>query len=80
MKSLFLTLVASSVMLFACGQGDKSKRPSPPALAKETLASGAVVSIDYSQPSVKGRTIEKTWNQWKEKYGVQAPTKQLLLK
>jgi hypothetical protein len=58
MKSLFLTLVASTTVLLACGQ-DKSKRPSPPALAKETLANGAVVSIDYSQPSVKGRTIGK---------------------
>ena len=38
---------------------DKSKRPSPPAMAKQTLKSGAVISIDYSQPSVKGRTIGK---------------------
>jgi hypothetical protein len=50
--ALFLSLVA-------CGQSDKSKRPSPPATAKETIASGAVISIDYSQPSVKGRTIGK---------------------
>jgi len=47
---LFLSLVA-------CGQDDKSKRPSPPALAKETTSSGVTVSIDYSQPSIKGRTI-----------------------
>jgi len=40
-------------------QEDKSKRPSPPAVVKQTLASGAVISIDYSQPSVKGRTIGK---------------------
>jgi Protein of unknown function (DUF2911) len=45
--------------LSACAQPDKSKRPSPPALAKETLSSGAAVSIDYSQPSVKGRIIGK---------------------
>lgn len=57
MKSMLL-LVASIAVLTACGQ-DKSKRPSPPAVAKETLSSGAVVSIDYSQPSVKGRTIGK---------------------
>ena len=38
---------------------DKSKRPSPPATATATLASGAVVTINYSQPSVKGRTIGK---------------------
>ncbi|MEO6490428.1 MAG: DUF2911 domain-containing protein [Ferruginibacter sp.] len=38
------------------GQADKSKRPSPPALVKQKV--GEVnVTIDYSQPSVKGRTI-----------------------
>ena len=57
MKSMLL-LAAAIATLTACGQ-DKSKRPSPPALAKETIASGAVVTIDYSQPSVKGRTIGK---------------------
>lgn len=59
MKSVLLLAVNITFMLFACAQEDKSKRPSPPAQAKETLASGAVVTIDYSQPSVKGRTIGK---------------------
>jgi len=59
MKSAFLLVIATASMLLACGQDDKSKRPSPPAQAKETLASGAVVTIDYSQPSVKGRKIGK---------------------
>jgi hypothetical protein len=59
MKSFLLLLVASSFTLLACGQGDKSSRPSPPAQAKETLANGTVVSIDYSQPAVKGRVIGK---------------------
>lgn len=59
MKSVFLVALATSAMLFASGQDDKSKRPSPPAQTKETLAGGTVVSIDYSQPSVKGRTIGK---------------------
>jgi len=36
---------------------DKSKRPSPPALVTETIKGGTVVSIDYSQPSLKGRLI-----------------------
>ena len=58
MKALFFTLVASATVLMACAQ-DKSKRPSPPAMAKETLVNGAVVSIDYSQPSLKGRTPGK---------------------
>ena len=38
---------------------DKSKRPSPPAKVSASISSGAAVSIDYSQPSVKGRTIGK---------------------
>ncbi len=45
MKSVLLLAVACTTMLFACGQDDKSKRPSPPALAKETIASGAVVLL-----------------------------------
>lgn len=56
MKQLFL-VVASFVTLSACGQGDKSSRPSPPAKATETTDNGVTITIDYSQPSVKGRTI-----------------------
>lgn len=55
---LFATaLFAASVT--ACAQTDKSKRPSPPATATQTLKSGAVVTINYSQPALKGRTIGK---------------------
>lgn len=61
MKKIFsLVLIAvifvSSVVM---AQDDKSKRPSPPAKAEATLQNGAVIIIDYSQPSVKGRTIGK---------------------
>ena len=57
---LFTTASAFSLLsLTACAQGDKSKRPSPPATAKETISSGATVTIEYGQPSVKGRTIGK---------------------
>lgn len=61
MKSFLLFITACSITVLAVAQQpvDKSKRPSPPALAKETLSNGTVVSIDYSQPSVKGRTIGK---------------------
>jgi hypothetical protein len=38
-------------------QDDKSKRPSPPALITQVINSGAEISINYSQPSVKGREI-----------------------
>ena len=60
MKSLLLSAALAIFTLTASAQGgDKSKRPSPPAKASQTLESGAVISIDYSQPSVKGRTIGK---------------------
>ncbi len=39
-------------------QQDKSKRPSPPAFVTQK-AGDVNISIDYSQPSVKGRTIGK---------------------
>ena len=60
MKRLFsyamlLTGLLSAGSLHA--QQDKSTRPSPPATATQTLASGAIITISYSQPSVKGRTI-----------------------
>jgi hypothetical protein len=47
------------IALAACGQQDKSKRPSPPAEATGQSASGATITINYSQPAVKGRTIGK---------------------
>ena len=43
----------------SCKAQDKSKRPSPPALVTQKITSGAQLSIDYSQPSVKNRTIGK---------------------
>lgn len=54
---LILVTVTAFLTLHACGQQDKSKRPSPPAVVTETISSGAVVTIDYSQPSLKGRNI-----------------------
>lgn len=59
MKKLLLLSAIALVTISVQAQDDKSKRPSPPAKATETIASGAVVTIDYSQPSVKGRTIGK---------------------
>ena len=62
MKNVFsVALVSAALFVGSATQAqekqDKSKRPSPPAMATQTLASGAIVSIDYSQPSVKGRAI-----------------------
>ncbi|MEJ7780100.1 MAG: DUF2911 domain-containing protein [Daejeonella sp.] len=59
MKKLFsFILIAGLITSFsASAQQDKSKRPSPPAKVSQTLSSGAEVSIDYSRPSVKGRSM-----------------------
>ena len=57
-KFAFLSCVMALTVTIACGQADKSKRPSPPAKASATV-NGTNVSIDYSQPSVKGRAIGK---------------------
>lgn len=59
MKPVLLLVAVFAAVFVSCAQDDKAKRPSPPVQAKETLASGAVITIDYSQPSVKGRTIGK---------------------
>jgi hypothetical protein len=63
MKRIFASaLVAAAVLLSVAVHAqdkDKSKRPSPPAKVSQTIASGATISIDYSQPSLKGRTIGK---------------------
>ena len=58
--ALIATATFSLSVFTACAQEtDKSKRPSPPAKVTVTTAKGATISIDYSQPSVKGRTIGK---------------------
>lgn len=57
-SAFFLTAaLASTTVLFAQDE-DKSKRPSPPATFT-TTDNGLNLKIDYSQPSVKGRTIGK---------------------
>jgi hypothetical protein len=55
-----ISMIVAAFMLFAVAtqaQTDKSKRPSPPAKVSETIKSGVMVSIDYSQPFLKGRSI-----------------------
>lgn len=59
MKKLLLLSAIALVTISVQAQDDKSKRPSPPAKVTETISSGAVITIDYSQPSVKGREIGK---------------------
>lgn len=59
MKKLLVTvLVASGIMAcHAQSEEDKSKRASLPAKVTQKINSGATISIDYSQPLIKGRTI-----------------------
>lgn len=54
---LFSLVMAAFSSLTLNAQVDKSKRPSPPDSVYATTASGLTISISYSQPSIKGRTI-----------------------
>jgi Protein of unknown function (DUF2911) len=59
MKYLFSVSLISLLLftaLSSCAQGDKSKRPSPPATVTQKVGE-TTITINYSQPSVKGRTI-----------------------
>ena len=52
---LFLSLIAFSFHSFS-QDADKSKRPSPPATTSGKVGD-ATITINYSQPSVKGRKV-----------------------
>ena len=55
MKQIILT----SVLFLSLAACSEAQPASPPAKASETNAGGAVITINYGQPSVKGRTIGK---------------------
>lgn len=55
----FLLLALSLVAVIFVNAQDKPAPKSPPATAKAELGNGTIVTINYSQPSVKGRTIGK---------------------
>ena len=57
--SVFSLLAFTLLSTEAFSQQDKSKRVSPPALVTQTTSNGLVITIDYSQPSLKGRTLGK---------------------
>lgn len=58
--ALFTAGIISTNSVFAQKPAeDKSKRPSPPDSVSQKIGSGATISINYSQPSVKSRTIGK---------------------
>jgi hypothetical protein len=57
-RSVVLCLVLAATLPLAAQQKDKSKRPSPPAApAVCTFSDGKTITVDYSQPSMKGRKI-----------------------
>ncbi len=56
-RLLFTALVFATTAIAVFAQEDKSKRPSPPATATG-MVGGKKITIEYSQPSVKGRD---TW-------------------
>ena len=55
-RGLLLTLIGVLMTSLIFAQGDKSKRPSPPATATGKVM-GATITINYSSPAVKGRKI-----------------------
>jgi len=59
-KIVLLTLIVGLfTTLNASAQQDKSKRVSPPAIVSQTLGSDIQISIDYSRPSIKGRSLNE---------------------
>jgi hypothetical protein len=52
----FIPVLTLFISITACGQADKSKRPSPP-VTSEFKVGTANIKISYSAPSVKGREI-----------------------
>jgi len=52
-------LLFSAVLFISLGALAQNPPASPPAKVSETTDKGVVITIDYSQPSVKGRTIGK---------------------
>lgn len=59
----FLLLLLSVPTIFgnytSYAQQDKSTRPSPPSSASATTSTGNTITINYSRPGLKGRTIGK---------------------
>lgn len=55
-KDMLVIAIAMIMSFTVTAQDDKSKRPSPPAEVSETV-DGVKITINYSQPAVKGRKI-----------------------
>jgi len=59
MKKILFTALSSLLIAHSCIAQDAKPKPSPATKNTATIASGAVITIEYSQPAVKGRTIGK---------------------
>lgn len=62
-----LAVIFCASVLSVDAQQQNRPPQSPPAKVSETITSGATISIAYSQPSLKGRTIGKTVEPMKDK-------------
>lgn len=59
-RSFLLPLLSAAILSTGVASAQDNKAPaSPPAKVSEKISTGATITIDYSQPSVKGRTIGK---------------------
>lgn len=61
MKQTFLLLFIATLLT---GMTGCALRPSPPAKVSETINSGAKITIDYSRPGIKDRTIGNEIAPW----------------
>lgn len=61
MKKFFLLTLVSAALFVSGSVVAQDKKPvaSPPASTSTKIANGATITINYAQPSVKGRTIGK---------------------
>lgn len=59
-RSFLFPAIAALLLSSGATLAQDNKAPaSPPATASAKIASGATITVNYSQPSVKGRTIGK---------------------
>lgn len=56
-RSLAVCTLLFFMALGVYAQQDKSKRASPPDSTSVTTSSGVTITINYSKPSIKGRTL-----------------------
>jgi hypothetical protein len=67
MKYFFSIAFLSLLLATTSVNAQQNPPKSPPAKVSETLSSGATISINYSQPSLRGRTVGKDVEPMKDK-------------